>query len=72
MSRIDPRMQSERDAWLRKEAGYFIRELEELPARLAEVEAQQRARAEESRRRDRELIARNRALVGLPPLEDEE
>ena|SRR5215216_6835607 len=72
VSRIDPRMQSERDAWLRKEAGYFVRELEELPARLAEVEAQQRARAEESRRRDRELIARNRALVGLPPLKGEE
>ena len=72
VSCIDPRMQSERDAWLRKEAGYFIQELEELPARLAEVEAQQRARAEESRRRDRELIARNRALVGLPPLESDE
>jgi hypothetical protein len=72
VSRIDPRMQSERDAWLRKEAGYFVRSLEELPARLAEVEAQQRARAEESRRRYRELIARNRALVGLPPLENEE
>jgi hypothetical protein len=48
-------------------AGPFVRELE---ARVAEVEAHQRARAEESRRRDRELLARNRALVGLPPLED--
>jgi hypothetical protein len=72
VSRIDPRMQPERDAWLREESGYFVRELEELPARLAEVEAQQRARAEESRRRSRELITRNRALVGLPPLESDE
>jgi hypothetical protein len=72
VSRIDPRMQPERDAWLREEAGYFVRELEEQPARLAEVEKRQRARAEESRRRDRELLAHNRALVGLPPLEGEE
>ena len=43
VSRIDPCMQPERDAWLREEAGYFVRELEELPARLAEVEAQQGA-----------------------------
>jgi hypothetical protein len=34
-------MQPERDAWLREEAGYFVRELEELPARLAEVEERQ-------------------------------
>jgi hypothetical protein len=49
-------------------AGPFVRELE---ARVAEVEAGQRARAEESRRRDRELLARNRALAGLPPLKGE-
>jgi hypothetical protein len=49
-------------------AGPFVRELE---ARVAEVEAQQRARAEESRRQDRELLARNRALAGLPPLKGE-
>jgi len=60
VSRLAPRTQHEKDAWLREEAGYFVRELEELPARLAEVEVQQRARAEESRRRDRELIARKR------------
>ena len=71
VSRIDSRMQPERDAWLREEAGYFVRELEELPARLAEVEERQRAYAEESRRRDREFLKRNRALVGLP-LEGEE
>ena len=48
--------------------GLFVRELE---ATLAEVEAHQRARAEESRRRDRELLARNRAMAGLPPLKGE-
>jgi hypothetical protein len=72
VSRLDPRAQPERDAWLREEAGYFVRELEELPARLAEVEERQRAYAEESRRRDREFLKRNRALVGLPPLESDE
>jgi hypothetical protein len=49
-------------------AGPFVRELE---ARVAEVEVHQRARAEESRRRDRELLAHNRALAGLPPLKGE-
>ena len=48
--------------------GSFVRELE---ASVAEVEAHQRARAEESRRRDYELLTRNRALAGLPPLEGE-
>jgi hypothetical protein len=72
VSRLDPRAQPERDAWLREEAGYYVRTIEELPARLAEVQEQQQARAEESRRRDRELIAHNRALVGLPPLESDE
>jgi hypothetical protein len=46
-------------------------EPEEMAARVAEVEAHQRARAEESRRWDRELLARNRALAGLPPLKGE-
>jgi hypothetical protein len=39
---------------------------------IAEVEERQRSYAEESRRRDREFLKRNRALVGLPPLESEE
>jgi hypothetical protein len=56
----------------RKGAGYFDWELEDVRAMIAEVEERQRAYAEESRRRDRELIAHNRALVGLPPLEGEE
>jgi hypothetical protein len=72
VKRLDADMQPERDAWLRQEAGHYVRDLEELPARIAEVEEQQRARAEESRIRTRELIARNRALVGLPPLESDE
>jgi hypothetical protein len=72
VSRMDPRWQPERDAWLREQTGYFVRELEELPARIAEIEEQQRVRAEESRRRDREFLKRNRARVGLPPLEGEE
>ena len=72
ISRLNADMQPERDAWLRQEAGHFVRELEGMPARLAEIEARQRVRAEESRRKDRELIERNRALVGLPPLEGEE
>jgi len=72
VSRIDPRMQAERDAWLREEAGYFVRFLEEIPASIAEVEERQRARAEESRRRDRELLAHNRAVVGQTPLQGEE
>lgn len=71
VSRIDPRRQPERDAWLREEAGYFVRFLEELPAIDARVKEEQRARAEESRRRDRELLERNRALCGLPPLDAE-
>jgi hypothetical protein len=56
----------------RETAGAFPWELEDVRAMIAEVEERQRAYAEESRRRDRELIAHNRALVGLPPLEGEE
>jgi hypothetical protein len=71
VSRLEPRMQPERDAWLRKKAGHFVREVEEMPARLAAVEEAQRRQAEESRRRDLELLHRNRARCGLPPLETE-
>jgi hypothetical protein len=56
----------------RESAGSFPWELQDLHAMEAEVEERQRAYAEESRRRGRELLKRNRALVGLPPLEDEE
>jgi hypothetical protein len=56
----------------REKAGSFPWELEDLRAMEAEVEERQRAYAEESRRRDREFLERNRALVGLPPLEGEE
>jgi hypothetical protein len=37
--------------------------IEEFAARETEVTAQQRRHAEESRRRDRELLERNRALI---------
>jgi hypothetical protein len=56
----------------RERAGSFPWGLEDLRAMEAEVEERQRAYAEESRRRDREFLKRNRALVGLPPLESEE
>jgi hypothetical protein len=46
--------------------------LEEFMAREAEATERQRRNAEESRRRDREFTERNRALVGLPPLESDE
>ena len=56
----------------RERAGSFPWALEDLRAMEAEVQERQRAYAEESRRRDREFLKRNRALVGLPPLEGEE
>ena len=56
----------------RERAGSFPWDLQEVVAMIAEVEVRQRAYAEESRRRDREFLKRNRALVGLPPLESEE
>jgi hypothetical protein len=63
VSRLEPRLQAERDVWLREQGGYFVRMLEEVPARLAEIEEQRRRRSEESRRRDRELLKRNRELI---------
>jgi hypothetical protein len=56
----------------REAAESFPWELEDVQAMIAEIEDRQRARTEESRRRDREFLKRNRALVGLPPLEGEE
>jgi cobyric acid synthase len=56
----------------RETVGAFPWDLDDLRAMEAEVEERQRAYAEESRRRDRELLKRNRALIGLPPLEGEE
>jgi hypothetical protein len=53
----------------RERTGSFPWELEDLRAMEAEVEERQRAYAEESRRRDREFLKRNRTLAGLPPLE---
>lgn len=56
----------------RERAGSFPWELEDLRAMEAEAEERQRAYSEASRRRDREFLKRNRALVGLPPLEGED
>jgi len=47
----------------RETTGAFPWELEDVQAMIAEVEERQRAYAEESRRRDRELLERNRALI---------
>jgi hypothetical protein len=47
----------------RETAGAFPWELEDLRAMEAEVEERQRAYAEESRRRGRELLERNHALI---------
>jgi hypothetical protein len=47
----------------RETAGAFPWELEDVRAMIAEVEERQRAYAEESRRRGRELLERNHALI---------
>ncbi len=47
----------------RETAGAFRWELEDVQAMIAEVEERHRRHAEESRRRDRELLERNRALI---------
>jgi hypothetical protein len=47
----------------RETAGAFPWELEDMRAMIAEVEERQRAYAEESRRRGRELLERNHALI---------
>ena len=46
--------------------------LEKMKRWEAEAKEQQRTNAEESRRRNREFMTRNRPLVGLPPLESDE
>ena len=72
MGGVRRRLERLEAAQKRERAGSFPWELEDLRAMEAEVEERQRAYAEESRRRDRELLAHNRVLVGLPPLEGEE
>jgi hypothetical protein len=47
----------------RETAGAFPWELEDVRAMIAEVEERQRVYAEESRRRGRELLERNHALI---------
>ena len=72
MGGVRRRLERLEAAQKRERAGSFPWELEEVRAMEAEAEERQRAYAEESRRRDREFLRRNRALVGLPPLEGEE
>jgi hypothetical protein len=47
----------------RETARAFPWELEDVQAMIAEVEERHRRHAEESRRRDRELLERNHALI---------
>ena len=72
LERLETTLGSEGDAWPGEEAGRSVHDLKEISAREAEHEERVRASAEESRRRDRELVAHNRALAGLPPLENDE
>lgn len=68
VSRMDPSLQPERERERFEEWEERRRERAERPERLAREEAERRARTEESRQRGRELLERNRASVGLPPL----
>ena len=72
LERLETTLESEGDAWPGEEAGRSVHDLKEILAKEAEHEERVRASAEESRRRDRELVAHNRALAGLPPLENDE
>ena len=72
MGSIERRLARLEAAQKREAAEFFSWELEDVRAMIAEAEERQRACAEGSRRRDREFLKRNRALVGLPPLEGEE
>jgi hypothetical protein len=62
--RTDPRDQERRERWLFANRHGF----EPWREKVRCVEEQQRAYAEASKQRDRELLEENRAAVGLPPL----
>jgi hypothetical protein len=68
VERIDPKDQDRRDRWLYEMRHYFKRDREERPKR----EEERRRRSRESKQSDRELLERNRASVGLPPLTPEQ
>lgn len=72
VKRMDPKRQPEREAWLYATWRERKQEREERPERLKRQEEERRARHAESKRRDRELLERNRASVGLPPLTQEQ
>ena len=66
---MDPKRQEERERWL-----FENREVPFEPwrERVRRAEEEQRASAQRSRQRDRALLERNRASVGLPPLTPEQ
>ncbi|MGH3147400.1 MAG: hypothetical protein ACRDTR_16510, partial [Rubrobacter sp.] len=64
VERMDPHHQEERDRWLFEKRHDF----EPWREGVRRGEEEQRAYAEKSRQRDRELLESNRASVGLPPL----
>jgi hypothetical protein len=72
LERLETTLESEGDAWPGEEAGRSAHDLKEILVKEAEHEERVRASAEESRRRDRELVAHNRALAGLPLPENDE
>ena len=67
--RMDPVYQEERERWLFE---HRIVPFEPWRERVRRRHEEQRAFAERSRQRDRELLERNRASVGLPPLTPEQ
>ena len=67
--RMDPRHQEERERWLFENRVVPFEPWRERVRRRLE---EQSAFAERSRQRDRELLERNRASVGLPPLTPEQ
>jgi hypothetical protein len=67
--RMDPARQEERERWLLE---HRVVPFEPWRERVRRHEERVRARQEESRQGDRELLERNRASVGLPPLTPEQ
>jgi hypothetical protein len=59
------------EAWARGEQPQPNQLLEKMKRWEAEAIERQRAYADASRKRGREFLKRNRALLGLPPLQEE-
>lgn len=64
VQRMDPRSQERRDRWLFENRHSF----EPWREKVRRVQEEQRAYVAEAKQRDRELLERNRASVGLPAL----